>query len=213
MLAAPNYRLICTEECRCETGERSLPARLRDLSGEGAFVRTVEPFPVGEPIRLHFKLQERPVEVTAVVRHSEGGYGMGIQFVIVQPRDREVLHRFLTSQLDRLGAGAYSRVRKAPRVSQLIPVRVQGRNAMGEPFSEDTKTVDVSDIGARVLLQNRVVRGEMLALVANAVRGPLWVQCRTAWQGALGRDLEQHVGLELSFVDLWGIHELAPGQD
>lgn len=201
------HRLVCAEECWCESGERSLRARLRDLSTHGAFVRTPEPFPVGERLTLKFGLEGSRVEAPAIVRHSALGYGMGVEFLGLRARNRRVVHKYLTGLLERLGPAAYSRCRRAVRIVHRAPITVRGRDAEGQRFVEETETVDVSEIGARVVLRRRVLRGESVGLRVGSAGGGLWAQFRTVWQGMAGTSLEHHVGLELIFIDLWGIRE------
>lgn len=202
-------RLICTEECYCESGERSVRARLRDLSGQGAFVRTADPFPIGDRLHLKFQLEGKWVKATGVVRHSELGYGMGIQFLAIQPGHRQTLESYLSALRHRLGSAAYSRVRRVPRITYRAKVRVRGKNAEGKRFSEDAETLDVSEIGARLMLRNRVSPGELLALQVVSNGGGSWAQFRIVWQGVPGTSLERDTGLEQTVVDLWGIYSLS----
>ena len=209
--AEQNYRLICTEECQCETGERSVRGRLRDLSGKGVFVRTASPFPVGDRLHLRFRVEGRWIEATGVVRHSELGYGMGIQFLVMQTKDQKFLEAYLSAHLDRLGSVAYSRTRRAPRINHRTLVRIWGKNAEGKRISEKTETIDVSEIGARIALGKPVSRGDLLALQVISDSGGSWAQFRVAWQGRSGTPLEGQAGLEQMFVDFWGIHDLPGG--
>ncbi len=207
MAVSEKRRIVCKEECQCDSGDRSVRARLRDVSQEGVFVRTTDPFPIGERIHLGFQLEGKTVEATGMVRHSALGYGMGIEFLSMHEKYRRTIEEYVSAQIRRLRAAAYSRTRKASRTMFRTRVRVRGKTKNGEPFSEETETVDVSDIGARVLLTANVERGELLAVKALK-QGGAWAQFRTVWQGMPGTAMEKHTGLELSFVDLWGLHEL-----
>lgn len=202
-------RLVCTEECQCESGERSFRAKLRNLSGEGAFIRTGDPFSLGEEMFVRFRVAERRVEVAAIVRHSELGYGMGVQFLEIQPKHREALHDYLTSLLGRLGTAAYSRARRTPRITHSALVRIRGHTANGKRLAGTAETVDVSDIGARLLMSERVNPGELLALQVVSDGGSSWAQLRIVWQGREGTPVHDHIGLEQALVDLWGIHKLS----
>ena len=201
-------RLVCMEECFCDSGERSLQGRLRDLSMDGAFLRTADPFPVGKQVRLKFRLEEKVLEVTGAVRHSELGYGMGIQFLEIPTGQRKILETYLSALLERLGNAAYSRARRAPRIEHRALVRVRGETMEGKRFSEDAETLDVSEIGARLLMPTKVVPGQLLALQVVSDSGGSWAQFRIVWQGKAGTPLEANVGLERILIDLWGIHNL-----
>jgi uncharacterized protein (TIGR02266 family) len=77
----------------------------RDLSSAGLFLKTREPFEVGESVRLTFALPvsgSRPLAVEAeVVRIAEGGPGahaspgVGVVFRRLSARDRLEISRFL----------------------------------------------------------------------------------------------------------------------
>lgn len=56
---------------------------LSDLSVGGAFVQTNQIFPVGSVINLRFKIQTvtNMITCTAVVRNTEVGNGLGVEFL------------------------------------------------------------------------------------------------------------------------------------
>lgn len=82
---------------RAECGEEQFP--LGNLSTTGAFIRTPEPLAVGKEVKLCLvgeRLPE-PIELTAVVRHSEQGVGMGVQFSQFRGKDQWRLELLLAS--------------------------------------------------------------------------------------------------------------------
>lgn len=201
-------RFVCMEECYCDSGERSQRARLRNLSGSGAFVRTADPFPAGDRFRLRFPLAGKRIETTALVRHAELGYGMGVQFLEIRPGEREVLEKALSALRERLGPAAFARVRRAPRVQHSVAVRLQGKTLVGTRFSEQAETLDVSDTGARLLWPTRVEPAQSLTLKSTRNGGGSWAQFRIVWRGQAGTLVADQIGLEQTLIDFWGIHDL-----
>ncbi|MFQ5777838.1 MAG: response regulator [Terriglobia bacterium] len=75
--------LVCVE-----LGGETFP--LADLSATGTFIRTESPAAVGKELKLRL-MGERvvePIEVTAVVRRSEPGIGMGVEFTKFRESDQ-----------------------------------------------------------------------------------------------------------------------------
>jgi len=62
----------------------------------GLFLYTLSPLPLGTVIELLFDLKAGEVRARAVVRDSQPGKGMGVQFVQMQPSDRARLSQFLS---------------------------------------------------------------------------------------------------------------------
>jgi len=73
-------------------GHRTV-ARVGTLGLGGLFVYADNPPEVGEVIRVYFKVPGGEVRATAVVRNSEPGAGMGIEFAAMDPEPRaRLLH-------------------------------------------------------------------------------------------------------------------------
>ncbi|MBI4466320.1 MAG: response regulator [Acidobacteria bacterium] len=70
---------------------------LGDLSVTGAFVRTNHPLEVGKELELRLVggRMARPVGLKAATRHSEPGYGMGVEFTEFHGEDQRELESFL----------------------------------------------------------------------------------------------------------------------
>ncbi len=69
--------------------------RVRNLSLGGVFIRTPKPPAVGTVVKLLFEVPEGEVRARGVVRQTQPGRGMGIQFVAIGYEDRARLHRLL----------------------------------------------------------------------------------------------------------------------
>lgn len=69
--------------------------RLADLSVNGAFVDTRSVLPAGAVTRLRFTIGAREISVSAEVRYSMPGMGMGLRFLDLAAADREVIERLV----------------------------------------------------------------------------------------------------------------------
>jgi len=52
-----------------------------DIGGRGCYVETMVPFPLGTPLHIAFWIGEEKVSTAAMVRASDPGVGMGIEFI------------------------------------------------------------------------------------------------------------------------------------
>lgn len=76
------------------SGERVV-SRIATLGLGGLFIVTPEPPAMGEIIRLFFEVPGGEVRARAVVRDSQRGKGMGVEFTSMGPEARARLHRLL----------------------------------------------------------------------------------------------------------------------
>ena len=76
-------------------GQKHRP--LEDLSDEGMFIATPDPYLIGSIIDLEFKLadDEKVIEVKAEVRHVRNRKGMGIKFISLKPQDRRRIKQYI----------------------------------------------------------------------------------------------------------------------
>jgi len=72
-----------------------LTARISDLSEGGCFVDTMSPLDSGLRTRLRIRSGEETVEAVGLVRFSQPGMGMGMQFVEIGEASRAILTRWL----------------------------------------------------------------------------------------------------------------------
>ena len=52
-----------------------------DIGGRGCYVETLVPFPLGTPVHISFWIGEEKISTAAMVRASDPGVGMGIEFI------------------------------------------------------------------------------------------------------------------------------------
>lgn len=67
-------------ELRDERVNTPLRVNATDISGNGCYVETVMPLPIGTALRVDFWIGEDRVSPSAVVRTRDPGVGMGIEF-------------------------------------------------------------------------------------------------------------------------------------
>src|SRR6185437_4069107 len=76
------------------SGQRTV-SRAETVGLGGLFLHTPQPPSEGSVIELLFDLKGGEIRARAIVRHSNPGRGMGIQFIQMQPADRARLDTFL----------------------------------------------------------------------------------------------------------------------
>jgi hypothetical protein len=72
-----------------------------DVSGNGCYVETVMPLPVGTALRVDLWIEQERLSPTAVVRTRDPGVGMGIEFTGL-PEDSK---KRLQAHIDKLNPG------------------------------------------------------------------------------------------------------------
>jgi len=87
-------------------GERVV-SRVATLGLGGLFIWTPIPPPEGELVRLFFEVPDGEVRARAVVRDSQPGVGMGVEFTSMGQEARARLHQLLRRLLE----GSSTRVR------------------------------------------------------------------------------------------------------
>lgn len=75
-----------------------------DISGRGCYVEMLIPFPLGTPVSITFWVESEKVVATGIVRASDPGVGMGIEFTGLNASLQERFQRYLETLDDnRLG--------------------------------------------------------------------------------------------------------------
>jgi PilZ domain-containing protein len=93
-------RLIISLDVALSEGGTHYVIETENLSSEGLCLSPTILFPVGT--RLHLVLGQPPelptLSAEGIVRWSEGGKGVGVEFTSIRPQDREAILRFVKSQ-------------------------------------------------------------------------------------------------------------------
>jgi len=106
--------LVASVEAEEITNGISLSARTSDVSVQGCYLDTINPFPPGTGIRVHLTKGNETVHSLAVVTYAHQGLGMGVAFTEISQDAREIIERWIAD----LGSGnpspAFSRSIRNP---------------------------------------------------------------------------------------------------
>ena len=73
--------------------------RISDLNVSGVFIDAMSPLPVGAALKLVFTLPGgQRVATEGVVRHSQPGIGMGVEFFGLKPEDAKLIQQTIEPQ-------------------------------------------------------------------------------------------------------------------
>jgi len=93
-------RFIASLTVVLSKGEDHYVEETANVSDRGLCLRSKQVFPVGT--RLHLVFGQPPelprLSVEGIVRWSEGGKGVGVEFTSISPDDQQALLRFVHSQ-------------------------------------------------------------------------------------------------------------------
>jgi hypothetical protein len=95
------HRISYPLELRDERVNTPLRVNATDVSGNGCYVETVMPLPVGTALRVDLWIEQERLSPTAVVRTRDPGVGMGIEFTGL-PEDSK---KRLQAHIDKLNPG------------------------------------------------------------------------------------------------------------
>ena len=82
-------------ELRDERVKTPMRINATDVSGNGCYVETILPLPIGTVLRVDFYLQNEHVNISAVVRTCDPGVGNGIEFTGLPVDGKQHLHQYL----------------------------------------------------------------------------------------------------------------------
>jgi PilZ domain len=78
-----------------DTQRAQMNTNATDIGGRGCYVETLLPLPLGTQGTITFWMDDEKVQTTAVVRASDPGVGMGIEFTTLDADVQERLQQFL----------------------------------------------------------------------------------------------------------------------
>lgn len=93
----PRHFFIATVELLEAEVQARMQARTGDLSMNGCYVDTLNPFPAGSKVRVSIKYHEESFAAVGKVAHAEPNIGMGIAFTAVEANQKELLLKWITS--------------------------------------------------------------------------------------------------------------------
>jgi hypothetical protein len=66
-----------------------------DIGGRGCYVETLLPLPLGTKVKIAFWMDSEKIQTSGVVRASDGGVGMGIEFTQLDDHVQQRLQQYL----------------------------------------------------------------------------------------------------------------------
>ena len=93
-------------ELRDERVKTPMRISATDVSGNGCYVETIMPLPVGTVLRVEFYLDSERMTITAVIRTCDPGVGNGIEFTGMPPEGKQHLQAYLDGIDPQMGVAA-----------------------------------------------------------------------------------------------------------
>ena len=66
-----------------------------DIGGRGCYVESLSPLPIGSEVIITFWIDSQKITTKGLVRASDPGVGMGIEFTVLEMHNQEKLQQFL----------------------------------------------------------------------------------------------------------------------
>lgn len=101
----PRHKISFPIELRDERVKTPMRINATDISGNGCYVETILPLPVGTVLRVDFYLQNEHINISAVVRTCDPGVGNGIEFTGLPPEGKQHLQEYLNGIDPQMGIG------------------------------------------------------------------------------------------------------------
>jgi hypothetical protein len=102
----PRHKISLPIELRDERTHVPMRITATDVSGNGCYVESILPLPVGSMLRADFWLDSEHVNATAVVRTCDPGVGNGIEFIGLPPDGKERMQAYLEAIDPQMGVSA-----------------------------------------------------------------------------------------------------------
>jgi len=87
-------------------GGTAMQTNASDISGRGCYVESLVPLPLGTPLNVIFWIESEKVNTQAVVRTSDPGVGMGIEFLGLESDTQQKFQQLLQKLADEAKAKA-----------------------------------------------------------------------------------------------------------
>jgi hypothetical protein len=102
------HKVLFPMEISFQDSRRShLQTSATDIGGRGCYVETLLPLPLGTKVNVTFWVEAEKVQTSGIVRTSDPGVGMGIEFMA-----DDVVQEWLQAHLDKLDASVGGKVAK-----------------------------------------------------------------------------------------------------
>ncbi len=109
-----------------------------DISGNGCYVETVMPLPIGTALRVDLWIEQERLTPSAVVRTRDPGVGMGIEFTGLPEESKK---RF-QAHLDKLDPGMAFSQQRGPIAPSVVSPRLSCKICNHCPFQPSNDRAD-----------------------------------------------------------------------
>src|SRR5208282_3021135 len=89
------HKITLPLELRDQRSNAPLRINATDVSGNGCYVESMQPLPLGTVLRVDLWLDAEHVKVTAIVRTCDPGVGNGIEFTGMTPDTKQRMQTYL----------------------------------------------------------------------------------------------------------------------
>jgi len=91
----PRHKISLPLELRDERVKTPMRINATDVSGNGCYVESILPLPLGTVLRVDFWLDSEHINITAVVRTCDPGVGNGIEFIGLPVEGKQKMQAYL----------------------------------------------------------------------------------------------------------------------
>ena len=102
----PRHKISFPIELRDERINTPMRVNATDVSGNGCYVETILPLPLGTTLRVDFYLENQHIKITAVIRTCDPGVGNGIEFTGMPLEGKQQFQAYLDSIDPQMGISA-----------------------------------------------------------------------------------------------------------
>ncbi len=102
----PRHKISFPIELRDERINTPMRINATDVSGNGCYVETILPLPVGTTLRVDFYLENQHIKISAVIRTCDPGVGNGIEFTGMPLEGKQQFQAYLDGIDPQMGISA-----------------------------------------------------------------------------------------------------------
>jgi tetratricopeptide (TPR) repeat protein len=140
-----------------KTSSQSKVSRIEDVGLAGIFISTPNPPSAGTLLEMLFDLPNGEIRARAIVRRSQQGKGMGVQFVQMRPEDRAKLSRYMAAAQE--SQSAETAARESATITQAAaPVKESRANGSARAAKAPAKKAQPVMVQYHIILSPKRVQ-------------------------------------------------------
>jgi hypothetical protein len=102
----PRHKITFPIELRDERINTPMRINATDVSGNGCYVETILPLPIGTTLRVDFYLENQHIKISALIRTCDPGVGNGIEFTGMPLEGKQQFQAYLDGIDPQMGISA-----------------------------------------------------------------------------------------------------------